>query len=196
MTTIYLVRHGKTDLTGQRIIGNTPGIHLNETGRSQAGRVAEYLQQFPIQAIISSPMERATETASPLAKRLNLPVIPVEFLHEINFGDLQGKGEELKDLPVWQQFLAHPAAVQFPNGESVREAQERVVSGLEELSKQFAPASQITCFAHCEILRLAIAFTLHIPLDDYMRLTIDTGSISCLEWEDDVQRLIMLNNIP
>jgi broad specificity phosphatase PhoE len=196
MATIYLVRHGNTDWTGQRINGNTPGVHLNETGRSQAERIAGYLCQFPIEAIFSSPMERATETADPLARQINTAVTPKEFLREINFGDFQGLGVELAGSPVWQQFLTHPAEVIFPGGESIKAAQERVATGLNELSARFAGEAQITCFAHCEILRLAIAHVLKMPLDDYMRITIDPASISCVEWTVDFQCLKMLNSFP
>ncbi len=196
MTTLYLIRHGTTDWTGQRIIGNLPGIHLNENGRVQARKAADYLIQFPIQFIHASPMARAMETAAPLAERLNLPVTPREFLREINFGELQGAGDELNSSPVWLQFQTHPAEVTFPGGESVADAQQRVVTGLQNFFGTPGAPSHAACFAHCEILRLAVAFALHMPLDDFMRLTIKPGSITCLEWEKDSQHLMMLNLIP
>jgi probable phosphoglycerate mutase len=196
MTTIYLVRHGITEWTGHRIIGNIPGVHLNEFGLSQAEYVANYLCQFPLQAIFSSPMERATETARPLAILLRISVKTIDFLREVNFGELQGLGEELASLDVWQQFLTHPATVHFPKGESVADAQQRIVAGLDALAVQYGPNAQIACFAHCEILRLAVAFALHMPLDDFMRLTIQPASISCLEWSESNQSLKLLNFSP
>jgi broad specificity phosphatase PhoE len=197
MTTIYLVRHGNTEWTGHRVIGLTPGVHLNQTGCEQALRAAEYLQRSPIEAIYSSPMERATDTAAPLAKMKNLPVIPVPFLCSVDFGDFQKRTkEELAEEPIWQQFLTHPAGVCFPSGESIKDAQQRIVYGINSLAMQYPENVQIACFAHCEILRLAIAHALKIPLDDYMRLTLDTGSISCIEWGSNYNRLKWLNRIP
>jgi broad specificity phosphatase PhoE len=196
MTTIYLVRHGNTDYTGNRLAGYIPGIHLNKKGQIQAENTADFLQTKPIKAIFSSPLERTMETAIALAVKLDLPVVPLEFLKEINFGGLQGLGEELDALPVWHQFLTHPAAVMFPKGESIRAAQQRVVEGLNELSTKFSTEDEVVCFSHCEILRLAVAYALHIPLDDYMRLTIAPASISSLVWQKDMQTLTLLNYVP
>lgn len=196
MTTIFLVRHGSTDWTGKRIIGNLPGVHLNEIGRVQAQKAGAFLQRYSIQAVFSSPMERAIETAEPLASVLGLPVTAEEYLREINFGGLQGCGYELNESPLWHRFQTHPADITFPGGESVHQAQKRVVTGLNEISGHFGPEQQVVCFSHCEILRLAVAHALCIPLDGFMRLTIKPASISCLEWEKDTQRLTLLNFIP
>jgi broad specificity phosphatase PhoE len=197
MTTIYLIRHGDTDWTGHRVIGITRGVHINLKGRTQAERIANHLQHFPIEALFSSPIERATDTAAPLADLKHLPVSPASFLCSIDFGEFQKKtGEELKNEPIWQQFLTHPAGVQFPGGEAIAEAKGRIVAGLNELSTLFPGNSQVACFSHCEILRLAISYALKMPLDDYMRLRLDPGSISCLNWEIDWQSVKMLNYVP
>jgi probable phosphoglycerate mutase len=196
MTTIYLVRHGKTDWLGNRITGNIKGVHLNEIGRSQAARIAAYLAQFSIKAVFSSPMERTMETAEPLAAVKGLSISSLDFLREIDFGTLQGLGEELASLPIWHQFLSHPAEVLFPDGESVNEAQQRIVAGLKTLAAKYPGDAQIVCFGHCEILRLAVAHVLNMPLDDYMRLTISPASISCVEWKGEDLYLKLLNFVP
>lgn len=196
MAIIYLVRHGKTDFLGKILCGNTPGIYLNEEGRSQAQKAAEYLSGFPIKAIYSSPMERAMETAAPLAKMLNLEVSTQEFLREINFGDFQGKGEELLSNPIWQKFSKQPGDVRFPNGESVVETHQRVGNGLDNICRKFAPEDQLVFTAHCEVLRLAVAYALNLPLDDFLKLTIDPASISKLEWSDQKKKLLLLNYVP
>lgn len=196
MTIIYFVRHGVTDDTGNRITGYRPGIHLNEVGQTQAERVADFLQKYPIRAIYASPLERTMETADTLARRLRLSIIPSDFLKEINFGELQGLGEELTTLPVWKQFHSHPAEVQFPGGESIQIAQQRIVTGLNKLAAKYSENDQIVCVSHCEIIRLALANFLHIPLDDYMRLTINPASISTLVWKIEFQILTLLNYVP
>jgi probable phosphoglycerate mutase len=195
MTLIYLVRHGNTAWTGHRLIGSIPGIHLDESGRSQAESIADFLAGYPIEAVYSSPYERAIETASPLASRLHLSVTQMDYLKEINFGDLCGMGVELSSLPAWKDFREHPSSGRFPNGESVSEAQHRIVEGLNFIYLHFPGKSQVVCVAHCEILRLAVAYALNIPLDDYMRLTIDPASISCLDWGKDHQSIKFLNDI-
>ncbi len=196
MTTIYLVRHGLTDYIGKCICGYLPGVHLNDTGKAQAERAAEYLSSRQIKAIFASPLERTMETAAFLARKLDLHVTPLDSLKAINFGELQGLGEELNSLPVWQQFLTHPAEVHFPGGESIKDGQMRIVKGLIKLAAEASAENPIVCYSHCEILRLAIVYALHIPLDDYQRLTIDPGSITCLEWDKGIQTIKMLNFVP
>ncbi|MBA4376219.1 MAG: phosphoglycerate mutase [Anaerolinea sp.] len=196
MTTLFLVRHGKTESSGKRLCGNLRGIHLNEFGKQQAEIIANYVAEFPIKAIFSSPLERTMETAMPLVQKTNLTITPQEFLREIDFGDFQGKGEELLESPIWKEFNEHPAKVRFPNGETIHESQKRVVEGLDKLCSEFSANDQIVIVSHCEALRLAVAFALGAPIDAYQRLTIDPGSITRIEWQDGRYRLLSLNVSP
>ncbi len=120
----------------------------------------------------------------------------MDFLKEIDFGKFQGLGPELSELPIWKQFLTQPAGVEFPEGESVLSAQKRIVTGLNLLSSRYKKEDVIACFTHCEIIRLGLAYALHIPLNDYMRLTVDPGSISCVQWQKELQKVVCLNVIP
>ena len=73
MTTFYLIRHATNDyLKENKIAGWLPGVHLNAEGRKQSEQLAQRLAGKPIRAIYSSPLERARETAEPLAAALGL----------------------------------------------------------------------------------------------------------------------------
>lgn len=196
MTILYFVRHGKTDHSGKRITGYIPGVGLNPEGRRQADAITDYFAAVSLTAIYASPLERAMETAIAIGKVRSMPVQPLSFLKEINFGTYQGKGEDLAQDPLWNTFLTNSASVRFPGGESVLDAQSRIVMGLNELSRNHTEWEEILCVAHCEILRLAIAYALKMPLDEYMRVTLDTGSISKLDWTADRQKAYFLNLIP
>jgi probable phosphoglycerate mutase len=193
MTVIYFVRHGRTSFTGNRISGYLPGIHLTDEGKAQAIRAAQYLRKKPIAAVYSSPLERAMETAAVIAGKFNLDIHKLDFLKEINFGLLQGLGEELEQQPSWHLFLNTPSKCVFPGGESVIEAQARVVTGLDQLSQTHAPAEEIVCVSHCEAIRLALAHALKKPLDSFMEIAVDTASISSVEWEIDHQLVVSIN---
>jgi len=193
MTVIYLVRHGRTNDSGKRITGYRPGIHLNDQGLRQASQAAEFLTRFPIRAVYASPLERSMETAATIAVEHEVPVRPVDFLREINFGDYQGKGEELSKDPLWQMFQREPSSTAFPNGESVQQAQTRIVDGLNNLIQTHIENDEIICVSHCEVLRLALAHALHIPLDYYARLSIDTGSVSKVIWNTKQQAVCFTN---
>ncbi len=195
MTVIYMVRHGRTNDSGKRITGYRSGIHLNDLGLLQASQAAEFLKHFQIRAVYASPLERTMETAQTIAAEHLLPVHPVDFLKEINFGDYQGKGEELSKDLLWQLFQREPSSAIFPNGESVQQAQIRIVSGLSNLIQTHKANDEIVCVSHCEVLRLALAHALHIPLDYYSRLSIDTGSVSKVIWNTKQQVVCYTNRL-
>src|SRR6185369_11148778 len=116
MALFYLVRHGSNDVLGKALAARLPDIHLNAQGREEARRVAEILKDKGIIGIISSPMERATETAGALAARIGLPVEIDEDFHEIAFGDWSGKlMVELEALPDWKLFNAYRSGTRVPN---------------------------------------------------------------------------------
>ena len=193
---IYLVRHGQTDLIGKVLCGNMPGVHLNEIGRAQAIKTAEYLHNCQISAIYSSPMERALETATYFSCISNIEIKTKEFLREVNFGEFQGKDADfLHSQPVWQSFLKAPEETIFPGGESVQNAKTRISDGLEELSLHHK-GENVVCFAHCEILLLAVCACLDLPLNNMHRLTIHPASVTLLEWAEDEKKLLYLNYQP
>src|ERR1700694_3380622 len=91
MTTVLLIRPGETDPVGKSIMGSAPGWHLNEAGKAQAAKLAQRLSRLPIQAIYTSPLERAVETAQPIANVQQLELNPLEDLGELRMGVWEGK---------------------------------------------------------------------------------------------------------
>jgi probable phosphomutase (TIGR03848 family) len=122
MTTLLLVRHGLTAMTGPVLAGWTPGVHLDDRGREQATTLAERLLPVPVAAIVASPLERCQETAAALAVGRDIPVTTDDRLGECKYGDWTG--QELKKLakdPLWKVVQAHPSAAAFPTGEALRD---------------------------------------------------------------------------
>jgi probable phosphoglycerate mutase len=105
MTTYLLIRHGATAWVDKALAGDTPGVHLCDEGRPQAICLADRLCRIPIAAIYSSPLERAIETAEPLAARLALEISTHPRLTEIGFGHWSGKQlSKLEGDPLWARF--------------------------------------------------------------------------------------------
>jgi probable phosphomutase (TIGR03848 family) len=196
MAIILLIRHGENNLVGRRMAGRLPGIHLNERGQSQAAELAERLCHLPIQAIYSSPLERAIQTAAPLAEKLNQPVRPAPWLVEVDFGTWQGKTfKQLRRQKLWKMVQEQPAATCFPGGESLSEVQVRVAQGLEELAANHPPEDMLACFTHGDIIRLAAVHFLNMQLNDFQRLTIGTASITAFMFHDGQTRLLCYNQM-
>lgn len=181
MPTILLIRHGENDFVGKRLAGHLPGVHLNAKGREQAAAVAAALGNQPIQAIYSSPLERAVETAEPLAIHLGLPVQICENLMEIHFGDWQGRAiGQLRRSKQWKIVQEHPDEMSFPGGESFNEAQARLVKAVDEIAAAHGKKEIVACFSHSDSIKLLIAHYLGMPLNCFQRLVIDTASISAI----------------
>ncbi len=144
----------------------------------------------------ASPLERAMETAAPIAAARGLEVIPRPDLGEIQYGQWQGKSlKMLRRRKLWPIVQRAPSLARFPNGESFSEAQARVVAELEALrSMHRGPNTPIVCVSHADTIKLAVAHHVGLPLDLFQRLVIAPASISILRIEAGYASLICLND--
>lgn len=198
MPVFLLIRHGENDYVKKgRMAGRTPGVHLNKTGRLQAQALAERLKDAPIKAIYSSPLERALETAAPLAEAKGLEVMPRLGLIETDIGDWAGKTvKSLSRLKVWRAVQFTPSRVNFPGGEAFRDTQFRICQEIEALAAQHDPKDLIACFSHSDPIKMAVAYYLGMPLDTFQRLAVSTCSINALMLGEHGCRLLTLNFDP
>ncbi|WP_026122652.1 histidine phosphatase family protein [Nocardiopsis halotolerans] len=131
--TLILIRHGMTDVTGPRLAGRAEGVHLNDTGHTQAARLAGRLTGLRPAALVSSPLERCQETAEAVAAQLGVPVTTDERFVECDYGSWTGRGiAELSDEPLWRVVQDHPSAVRFPGGEALAAASARAVEAVRD----------------------------------------------------------------
>ena len=126
-----LVRHGRTPTTGSVLPGRAPDLHLSDEGRAQADTAADRVAALtkPPVAVYASPLERAMETAKPIASRLGLRVRVERGLLECDFGAWTGaKLSALRRRREWRTVQAFPSSFRFPGGESIVEMQARMLS--------------------------------------------------------------------
>ena len=182
-TTILLVRHGQTPTTGKVLPGRAKGLHLADEGRRQAEIAAERIAELgTVDAVYSSPLERAKETAAPISKALGLTTRIDRGLFECDFGDWTGKElKKLMKLPEWQTVQRAPSTFRFPNGESFTEMQTRMVSALDRL-RQEHPGGTIVCVSHADTIKAAVAHALGTHIDLFQRIVISPASVSALSW--------------
>lgn len=195
MAYFYFVRHGFNDYLGKGLAGRLPGVHLNEQGWQEAEKVALALADKGIERIISSPLERARETAAPLAERLGLEIEISEGILEIGFGEWTGKSmAELDKSDHWKLFNAYRSGTRIPGGENMIEVQTRVVATLDKLRME--PVKCFALFSHGDPIRLALAYYLGVPLDLFTRIEISPGSYSLLRLEDWGAQILCMNVQP
>ena len=193
-TLVLLVRHGQTPTTGIKLPGRARGLHLSDVGRQQAETVALQLDTVAqIDAIYASPLERARETAQPLAKRRQLSVRIERGLFECDFGEWTG--EALKDLykkPEWSTVQRYPSGFRFPNGESFSEMQTRMVSCIGRLVAGH-PGATIVLVSHADPIKAAVADALGTHLDLFQRISISTCSVTAIAYSAGGPNVLTVN---
>lgn len=198
MPLILLVRHAENDYTRKgRLAGRLSAVHLNPRGREQAQALAQCLKNVPLKAIYSSPLERARETAEPLAQTHQLEVRIHSGLIEVDYGEWQGKSlKGLRRLKSWRIVQHTPSLMQFPQGEMILEAQYRITQALHEIANQHGEGDWVVCVSHADPIKLAIAHFLGMPLDAYQRLSVGLASINAIHLDHQGVRLVALNYSP
>ena len=165
MTTLVLVRHGLTHMTGPVLAGWTPGLHLDERGQAQAAAVAERLRPVPFDAIVSSPLDRCLDTAGVIAQAQQVQGRSLELqvedrLGECRYGDWTGRPlKELAKDPLWKVVQSHPSAVVFPGpeGEPLRETQNRAVAAVRDWNARLGPNATWLACSHGDVIKAIVA---------------------------------------
>lgn len=195
MTSLLLIRHATNDyIETQRIAGWLPGVHLNEHGRAQAQALVARLEGVPIAAIYSSPLERAVQTAEPLAQARGLEIRARDGLGETHTGDWDGLPlKELAQTKTWQMFQVCPSLTRLPNGETGLEMQTRALAELDVICAAH-PQDTVAIFTHADIIKAVLAFYLGAHLDHFQRIVISPASISVVSIDKGNPHILRVND--
>jgi probable phosphoglycerate mutase len=176
--------------------GRAPGLHLSDAGQAQATAAAERISALataPV-AVYASPLERAVETARPIASKLGLRVRIDKGLLECDFGDWTGKSLRLLSRKSeWRTVQVLPASFRFPDGESFVEMQTRMVETLDRLADRHRGASFVAV-SHADPIKAAVAATAGVPLDLFQRLVVSTCSVTALMRGEHSNHVLCVNN--
>lgn len=169
-------------------------MHLSDDGRRQAGALAERLGGVRLDAVYSSPLDRALETAEPIARAQRLRVRRRDDLGEVHYGGIEGKSlKVLVKTKMWRRLVAWPSDVRFPNGESLRETQARAVAAIEAL-RAAHPGGAIAVVSHGDWIRLSLAHYMGVHIDLYRRVQVDPASVSALQFHEFGVQVRLLND--
>jgi probable phosphoglycerate mutase len=147
-----------------------------------------------MQAIYTSPLERAIETAEIMGKPRGLSPVIRENLGELRFGEWEGRTfEELRHDRTWASFNTTRSLVRAPGGELMIEAQIRMVRDIEILRDRH-PHETVVLVSHLDPLRSLIAHCLGMPLDLLLRFEISPGSVSIVQYFEDQPRVLCINH--
>ena len=201
---LILVRHGETHWNKDGLVqGGDSDIELNDTGLEQARKLAAFLKNEPIIAILSSPLRRAIATAEIIASHHQLPVEIDQGLRELKVGDLEGIS--VSNLrTTFSRFLLQwwqdGETMKLPNGESLVELQQRAWKAVERLLERHKTnpghneGTTVVVVSHYFVTLAIILKALNLPLDYFTKFKVDLGGVSVLEIQDHGIRLLKFND--
>lgn len=179
---LLLIRHGQATFNVEhRLPGQLPGIPLTEEGRRQAQRTGEALAGLPISAIITSPLERARETAALVAHQRDIPIHIDAALADTNIGKWAGLNynELSKNDKEWQTYIRQSSAA--PEGvETSLEVQARAVRAAERARRAPDLGEYVALVAHADVIKFIIAYYTGVPAEWSRFLSIDNASVTVL----------------
>lgn len=187
MTTVLLVRHGRTSANGAGVLaGWTEGVSLDDRGREQVTALADRLSGVPLSCVVTSPLQRCQETTDLLlAGRDDVDRHDDERVGEVRYGDWSG--QELKKLakdPLWKVVQSHPSAMTFPGegGESLSDMATRAVQAVRDWNARLGEDAVYVVVSHGDVIKAVLADALGLHLDQFQRIVVDPGSVSVVTY--------------
>jgi len=185
MTEIILVRHGETQWNVQEVFRGRIDIELNETGLRQAELLAEYLSRLKIDAVYSSPLKRALNTAQAIASHHKLEVKISPGLLDFDFGKWQGLShQEVKRRykKLYVQWLENPHLIRMPDGESLNGVRERALGVVNEVVAKYK--GTIVLVSHRVVNKVLICALLGLDNSHFWNIRQDTCGTTTFAYEN------------
>jgi probable phosphomutase (TIGR03848 family) len=195
MARLLLVRHAPTLETGKTLYGRLPGHPLSESGERLAMGVAERLSALRMAAVYASPLQRAMQTAEAIALRQRKQVVLQDGLLEVDYGRWAGRSlRSLYALKSWRAVVMTPSQVRFPGGESLLEAQTRMVKTCHDLAARHRNQTFVAV-SHGDMIKAALSHYLGQPLDLFNRIAVAPASVAVIDLpEGGAPRVVALNS--
>lgn len=196
MTTLILLRHGRTTANTEGVLAGDSPVPLDEVGVAQAHAAGARLAGVGLRAVVTSPLERCRQTLALAMPGVN-PAVEPGFT-ECGYGDWSGrKLSELSDEPQWRTVQQHPSAVVFPGGEALAAMASRAVAAVRHWNAIVAgengpDATWLAC-SHGDVIKAIVADALGLHLDMFQRIHIAPGSLTVIRYTPDRPFLVRLS---
>lgn len=190
--TILLVRHAAHSQLDRVLSGRSGDVPLSEAGRAQAQRLAQRLGSERLDAVHTSPVRRARDTAQAIAAVANVPEDVAAPLDEVDFGAWSGKRfAELEADPLWHAWNERRSQTVPPGGEAMPAVQQRVLDYLRNVAQE-ASGRVVAMVSHADVIRAGVAGILGLSLDRVLSFDIDPASVTRIvagRWGERVMSL-------
>jgi probable phosphoglycerate mutase len=198
MTKLIIVRHGETEWNRVERFRGRYDIPLNQTGLSQAEKSARFIATHwkPV-AVYSSPLNRAMETATAIARANQLTVQPHPQLIDIDYGDWQGLTPEEVRMRWTKQarnWYEHPDQAQVPNGETLIQVQKRAMQAVYEICA-LHPNEDVVLVSHTVVNRLLLLAMVGAGVERFWHIRQEPCAINLVEADGQDFTIISMNDI-
>ena len=195
-TTVFLIRHGVTAWHAEgRVLGQRD-IPLSDAGITQAEEAAVQLRGLKMSEVLSSPLQRAIQTAEIIGQEAGIEVARDPRLIDLQAGKWTGMTyADVAKNEEYQRFLQQPASERIPGGESLEDVRRRAVAAIDQALRDNATGDALAIVTHAGIIRVLITHYMGSPPANYHRVRVSPGSISILGFADDRQlpRVLAVN---
>lgn len=183
MTRLYLARHGETNLNIKKVYYGFTDVYLNKLGKIHCENIREKLSEVSFDVVVSSPLERAIQSAEIISSLNRSEIISYEGLKELNFGKWENK--HFKELQAeyeveWKLWIEDWINFSFPQGENFKALYARVKACLEEILLSYE-GKNILLIGHDGTLKIITMILLNMNMEDFWRLTFEFGAYSMFE---------------
>ena len=196
MVTVILVRHGETEWNRREIFRGRADVELNERGREQAKALGAALEGRNLDAVYSSPLSRAVETAEAIAQPHGVPVEIEDGFIDFDYGIWQGllRDEVQQRYPrVYRDWTERPHTVKIEGGESLRMVRRRAMQALIRIVGRHQDGT-VVIVAHRVVNKVVLCAVLELANSHFWRIRQDTCALNVFEWSDGGRFLIRLLN--
>lgn len=184
MTTIILVRHGETDWNVEEIFRGRADVELNKAGIEQAELLAKYLEGVSVEAIYSSPLQRALKTAEIVAALHHMDAMPSQELIDFDYGEWQGLSHDIvkeRYKALYAEWLNSPHLAKMPKGESLDDVSRRATSLVNQVIAKHQ--GTVVLVSHRVIHKVMICALLGLDNSHFWNIRLDTCCITTFVYE-------------
>ena len=197
MARIVLLRHAHSVANEKNLLaGRTAGISLSKTGKEQAKDLIARIGETQFDEIAISPLQRCRETIDPWLATTGVknPIVVDESVSEVDYGSWSGKTlASLRRKSQWKVVQDFPSQMIFPEGESLLEMQGRALSGFYRLNAVKGKGPRLLV-SHGDVIKSIVAHCLGMHLDQFQRLVIEPASLTIIDTDSGVSRLVRFND--
>jgi len=185
MAELILARHGETAWNVEKVFRGRADVDLDRVGLKQAELLGKYLSNWELEAIYSSPLRRALDTANMVARYQKVAVRVAEGLTDFDYGEWQSVPEqEVKKLypALLNEWHSNPHKVRTPGGESLEDVRRRVVELINDILPRHR--GNVLLVSHRVVIKVLICYLLGLDNSHFWNISQDVAGITIFNYAD------------